>query len=278
MHSKDRPGAKDRQSGQAAVETALVAPMMVFIILAIIQLGMMHNARLMTEYGAYRAVRSGIVNHGDCAIMRHAVLATLLPTLAPLPGDPEGATSHTLTKAVSLHNRYTDYLARRSFFYEDVGLELFRVEVLNPRSRDLAGLFSTYGSHMDGLEIDYDDIRDERVIEANLLTIRLTYFYELRIPFANWQVHSFYMGREFLEQLRGLQFEQQRVQGQSATRFLVEKGRSRDEDHRRVADLAQMSGGKSRYVIPLVATWSMRMQSNLFNNGRRGPASCAVDR
>ncbi|WP_164008744.1 TadE family protein [Pyxidicoccus trucidator] len=260
------------QAGQAAVETALVVPMMVFFVLGIIQLGMVHHARLMTEYGAYRAVRAGIVNHGDCTIMEKAALAALLPTLAPLP-DEIGRVD-TLDKAMNVHRLYVQELRiRKNGFYSDGPLPLFRVQVVNPKLSDLEGLFGIYGSHMGTMEIDYDDVRDDRVIEANLLTIRLTYFYELRIPFANWQLHTFYMGREFLDELRGLQFENQRVGGQTATDYLEGRGATRDTDHRVLAELA----GKGLFVMPLISTWSMRMQSNLLNNNQYGPGRCATD-
>ncbi|MFP2960684.1 TadE family protein [Myxococcus sp. 1LA] len=268
------------QAGQAAVETALVVPMMVFIILGTLQLGMMHHARLMTEYGAYRAARAGIVNHGDCNIMRKATLTALLPTLGPLSQDMKGRVD-TLDFAQGVHTAYT----RRLFTgyldntfvevfprYASGGLPLYRLEVVNPRRSDLDGLFATYGSHMDAHEVDYDDLRDDRIIDANLLSIRLTYFYELRIPFANWQLHSFYMGREYLDELRGIQFENQRVGGQAATAYLERRGAARGGDHRSLSTLA----GEGTYVIPLTATWSMRMQSNYFDS-QYGPRGCAVD-
>ncbi|WP_338871009.1 TadE family protein [Myxococcus stipitatus] len=278
MHSRNEPRIASRQSGQAAVETALIVPMMVFMVLGIIQLGMVHNARLMTEYGAYRAVRAGIVNHGDCTLMEKAALASLLPTLPPLPG--QSGRVDTVDFAVQVHKKFSQRLFTSRLmksFYTDVGLPLFRVDVLNPRKGDLEELFGTYGAHLDSRELDYDDVRDARVIEANLLSVRLTYFYELRIPFANWQLHSFYLGREYLDQLRGLQFENQRVGGGSATRYLQERGRGKSADHARIVSLAQLGAAKRRYVMPLVATWSMRMQSNLFNNDQAGPGRCAVD-
>ncbi|GEN05739.1 TadE-like protein [Myxococcus fulvus] len=276
MHSKDRRGTAGGQSGQAAVETAIVVPMMVFMVLGIIQLGMVHNARLMTEYGAYRAVRAGIVNHGDCTLMEKAALAALLPTLPPLPG--KNARVDTVEAAVDVHREFTRKLFaanQRLPFYQDVGLPLFRVEVLNP-SGGLDELFSTYGSHMQGREIDYDDVRDERVIEANLLSIRLTYFYELRIPFANMQLHAFYLGREYLDQLKGMQFELQRVGGGNAIQYLQERARAKGGDFGRIVSLARNSGSQRHYVMPLVATWTMRMQSNLFNNDEHGPGRCVV--
>jgi len=259
------------------VETAIIVPMLVFMVLGIIQLGMLHNARLMTEYGAYRAVRAGIVNHGGCNVMERAALAALLPTLPPLNG-PGGMASRidTLDRAMKFHNAYTRRLSSNPLFYSAASLPLLKIDVLNPKGGELQELFGTYGSHLDTLEIDYDDVRDDRVIEANLLTIRLTYFYELRVPFANWQIHSFYLGRELLDELKGLQFETQRIRGQSATTYLQNRGQGGGEYHRDLAILAQLSGNQRKYVMPLVATWSMRMQSNLFNNDEHGPNACAT--
>jgi hypothetical protein len=273
MASK-RPPNPCRQSGQAAVETALVVPMMVFLVLGIIQLGMVHHARLMTEYGAYRAVRAGIVNHGDCGIMEKSALVALLPTLGPLKTLPGRV--DTLDRAATINEAYSQVAlgpGAPPMFYTAGPLPLLRVEVVNPKSSELPNLFSLYGSHMQEREIDYDDIRDARVIEANLLSVRLIYFYELRIPFANWQLHSFYMGRDYLDELRGVQFENQRVGGESATAYLERRGAEQGGDSERVATLA----GTGRYVMPLVATWSMRMQSNFLNNGRYGPGRCATD-
>ncbi|MCP3058874.1 pilus assembly protein [Myxococcus sp. K38C18041901] len=275
MHSKDRRGIAGGQSGQAAVETAIVVPMMVFMVLGIIQLGMVHNARLMTEYGAYRAVRAGIVNHGDCTLMEKAALSALLPTLPPLPGK-DGRVD-TLDAARKVHTNFVQRLfaANRLLpFYLEAGLPLFRVDVLNPSRGELSQLFTTYG--VQGREIDYDDVRDDRVIEANLLSIRLTYFYELRIPFANMQLHAFYLGREYLDQLKGMQFELQRVGGRNAIQYLQERALSKQGDFPKIVALARGTGRDRHYVMPLVATWTMRMQSNLFNNDQHGPGRCAV--
>ena len=68
-----------RQSGQAAVETAIVMPLFVFIILGLLQLGLMHQAHLMAKYASYKAVRAGSLNRGDKEVMRRAALAVLLP-------------------------------------------------------------------------------------------------------------------------------------------------------------------------------------------------------
>ncbi|WP_407659997.1 pilus assembly protein [Hyalangium gracile] len=244
--------------------------MMVFLVLGIIQLGMMHQARLMNEYAAYRAARAGIVNHGDCDIMENAAFSAVLPTLGPPPSGGSGRVD-TLGKAMVLYKAYTTIPGNK--MYTGAALPLLRLEVVNPRKSQLSSLFSTYGSHMDGREIDYDDVRNDEVIAANLLSVRVTYFYNLRIPFANWMMHSFFMGRESLGDLSGVQFEVQKAGGMAATRYLEDRGAAKGGDYIQLRTLAT----QGTFVIPLISTYSMRMQSNLFNNGSRGPGKCAVD-
>src|SRR5205814_5690456 len=79
FHSSMVPD-RDQQSGQAAVETALTLPLLLFLVLGTLQLFLMFQARLMTEYAAYRAVREGSVSQGNCKRMLQAALVTLLPT------------------------------------------------------------------------------------------------------------------------------------------------------------------------------------------------------
>src|SRR5687767_15741362 len=69
------------ESGQAAVETALTMPMVLFVLLGTLQLFMMLQARLMAEYAAYRAVRAGSTHQGDCRAMLQAAIGALLPTI-----------------------------------------------------------------------------------------------------------------------------------------------------------------------------------------------------
>jgi len=263
-----------RESGQAAVEAALIVPMMVFMVLGIIQLSMMHHARLMTEYAAYRAARAGIVNHGHCTMMRNSAFVALLPTLGPpqtvnLVGA-KGRTD-TLLNALLLYKSYTMPGATANQSYMP-GLPITKVEVLNPKKSQLTQLFNTYGSHLDRKEIDFDDIRDDRVVEGNLLSVRVTYFYNMRIPFANKLIHGWYLGLEHLGDLKGVQFENQKAYGVvNETTYLRGRGAARGGDFARMATLATARG---LYVVPLVATYSMRMQSNLM---KKHVEPCAID-
>lgn len=264
-----------RESGQAAVEAALVMPMMVFIVLCTIQLGMMHHARLMSEYAAYRAVRAGIVNSGSCEIMKDSALISLLPTLGPI--GPLPGRSDTLGRALALHRTFKA-LNLNDNKYMGSGLKVLKVEVLNPKKSQLTNLFNTYAvysahnNQVHRAEIDFDDQRDNKVIEANLLSVRITYFYQMRVPIVNKFMHGWFLGLEYLKHLRGVQFETQDVLGVSETMYLRGRGAMKGGDYARMAALATRP--LPMYVVPMVTTYSMRMQSNLMKNQVEG---CAVD-
>ena len=74
-------------------------PLFVFIILGLLQLGLMHQAHLMAKYASYKAVRAGSLNRGDKAVMRRAALAVLLPLTTGTGRDP-------LVKNVNGSNKY----------------------------------------------------------------------------------------------------------------------------------------------------------------------------
>ncbi|MFY0579495.1 pilus assembly protein [Cystobacter fuscus] len=266
-----------RESGQAAVEAALIIPMMVFMVLGIIQLGMMYQARLMTEYAAYRSARAGIVNHGHCELMRNAAYFAVLPTLGPRPSGESGRVDD-LERAIAAYKEYAvKGTTDPALFHKGSSLEKVRVEVLNPKRSQIAGLFSTYGDAMMSQEIDYDDVRDDTIVRANLLTVRITYFYEMRIPFANWLIHGWFMGFDSLDKLRGLQFENQRLGGEASHQALEKLGANKGKTNRQKGDYKKISDlalKQRKYIIPLSANYSMRMQSNMM---QKHVSPCAVD-
>jgi hypothetical protein len=278
---------KASRRGQATVEQALIIPVMVFLVLGIVQLGMSQQARLMTEYAAYRAARTGIVTGGNCPMMRNAATVALLPTFGVRVDD-------TLRAAVAARLFMVDIDTNTGREKSGGGpsmaklggiLDRVRVEVLNPRKGQLASLFSSYGIAGSNKEIDFDDIRNNAVVEANLLSVRVTHFHEMRIPFANALIYSWFVGFKQLDQVTGgVLFASPTLKGTQmpATQFLMSKAatagsspRERD-DFRDIATLAEAG----IYVLPMKATYSMRMQSNLMFNsgaGNGGVDDCAID-
>jgi hypothetical protein len=87
------------------VESAIVIPLMTFMILGILQLGMVQHARIMTEYAAFNAARAGIVWNADPWIMENAAIISLLPTYEGLLeesdiGNPEQMVKRIVMRAL----------------------------------------------------------------------------------------------------------------------------------------------------------------------------------
>lgn len=263
-----------RERGQAAVETALILPMFVFLILGTIQLGMMHQARLMTEYAAYRAARVGIVNHGDCEMMKNSAVVALLPTFGPRTD-----TIDKLGVAYAKVKIPGGLLHPMGFSPGDLAgkglgqLDVLRIEVVNPKKSQLDGLFQSFGGHLDRKELDWDDMRSG-AIAGNLLSVRVRYNYQLRIPFANYLLHSWSMGAAYLKDLRGVSFANQEAAMGMVSSFDYLEGRGAYDRGGEFVTIAALAKGLHYYVLPIVATYSMRMQSNLFKEKVK---ACVVD-
>jgi hypothetical protein len=154
------------QRGQAAVESALVLPLGVFLVLGMLQLFMMFQGRVMAQYAVARATRMGSVGHGDCVKMRHTAVAALLPTFA------------RTDNAVRLANAFD---ARQGGRYDPALDNNYSESIFwLTRVRPLAGELSD-------LEEETFDLPGR---EPRMLEVRMVFWYPLRIPFANWVISS----------------------------------------------------------------------------------------
>jgi hypothetical protein len=161
---------RSRQAGQAAVESALALPLAVFLVLGIIQLFMLLQARIMAQYAVYKAVRAGSLNYGDCDRMKQAAVASLLPTIT--------ATDSALKLGNAFYLRYGNGNTNRYAPALDGGHNGQIVEIVREQP-SLAGVagFEDY---------DFDSPRGTAAIQR--LEIRMIYWYRLRIPFADWVI------------------------------------------------------------------------------------------
>lgn len=262
------------------VEAAIVMPLMVFVILGVIQLSMIQHARIMTEYAAFNAARAGIVWNGDPWVMENAAIISLMPTYEGM-GDEMGiADPGRMMRAIAERallyqiNRRLSGFAREMFAgplsalvraaFGGDGPQVVEVTVLNP----------TRGDFGDNEELDFDDIGNdgtsEALREANRLTIQVRYLYIMRIPFANWVMHHAWLSQRAGISLYGAIWNPQ-AEATGATGFSSEDheatyseiARGLSGDERIIRDVAR-AGREGVYIIPLYATYTMRMQSNLF--------------
>lgn len=249
------------QDGQAVVEAAILLPGMVVLFLMVIQLALLQEARLLADYAAFSAARAGIVHNGDNGsdnkgtdgAMHDAAVFALLPAY----GRTDSFATLTET-AVRFKVEETALTA--------LGLAPVRVFVRSPVAKD----FQTYGGHLNGQELDFDDVRPGAT-EATLLSLQVRYLYELRVPFANKMIQTIWLAARagVLGNWRGFDW--------SSPRFLTSSGVSADpvtrlaaapltvadgtpEGIRVAALLAAAAAG--RFFLPVEAYATQRMQSN----------------
>lgn len=319
------------EGGQAVVESAIVIPLMTFVILGVIQLVMIQHARIMNEYAAFNAARAGIVWNADRWIMENAALISLLPTnealakgvdirnpvqmlrrilqrallyqvnrrlpqavnlmrkgatglIGKIPGGTVGnAAKGALTKGVdqllNLAQSAAEGAAVKAIGNALGSSEdrLVRVDIITPRlSFNVPGMGPLPG-YLGGSfgrtnrEVDFDDFKKRG---ATRLTIRVRYMYMLRVPFANWVIHSAWLAGQAGKRLYGAVWNpQQNAPGETGFRdkspltptnagakgFLASWWSRLEE---RDLTVASKLAAKGVYMVPLNSSYSMRMQSN----------------
>jgi hypothetical protein len=269
--------ARDRASrGQALLESVLVIPLMIVIVLGILQLTQIEQARIMTEFAAFSAARAGIVWNGSNTRMRDAALVALLPTFGRT--DSAEALTHTWQRQRVADEEFTTLPWGTPLPATINGSPLnglVRVDTIAPEGSDELGrIWNLRGAH-DWKEIDFDaaytypevpgleqhfetfdhpgkqDEGQEIHRRANLLSIRVRHWYELRVPVANWFLFvSWYASHARVENQRGFPTA---YRSEMAVLWALSTGQ---------ASLGSVS--RRRFFIPLSATYSMRMQSNFY--------------
>ncbi|HSP78878.1 MAG TPA: TadE/TadG family type IV pilus assembly protein [Myxococcaceae bacterium] len=260
-----------RQSGQAAVETALMMPLFIFLILGILQLGLMAQARIVGKYAVYRAARIGAMHHANTQAMEAAAIFHLLPVLVNNSNSilPTDSTTNILRKygRTLLENQ----LNRAG------SIRPIQIVICGPTSHELRGTSSTDPlpnagqTAMGGLggnnEVDFDDPklavpggtnpqtgRGMRLYNRLRLRVQLQWLYRMPIPFANWIMTRIYIGASLPSVLMMNRRNQPPIakfgRQANAVRFLAARG---------------------IYTIPINVSYAMRMQSNFFLNRYRLP-------
>lgn len=155
------------QSGQAAVETVLAMPLLLFMVLGTLQLFVVLQGRILAQYAASRAVRHGAQNFGDCGSMYDAALVVLTPAI-----------NASFARGTNKGGRFAD-----------------QVELRIVANRYLPAVDDTRNGPivwMDRLEPpvgSIDPATEEEVWDLpphKTLSVRMVFWAPLKIPFANW--------------------------------------------------------------------------------------------
>ncbi|RKH74164.1 TadE/TadG family type IV pilus assembly protein [Corallococcus aberystwythensis] len=167
-----------RESGQAAVESALTLPLVLFLILGSMQLFLLSQSRLLAQYGVFQATRVGSVNHGACTPMTHAALLSVLPMVHSFLGatNPGATPGEKLGRSFGRFrdNHYGGY---KGAGWDGVGgADEALVWLVREQPRPTAD---------DVVAFDQPLPRGGRT-EPLRLEVRMVFWAPLRIPFADW--------------------------------------------------------------------------------------------
>jgi hypothetical protein len=232
------------------VETAIVMPLFVFTILGLLQLGLMHQAKLMAKYAAFKAVRAGSINRGDMTAMTNAALSVLMPMISR--DDTVGGVRNTST-ASKFTNAF-NAVAKSGGNRQGSGKPIVEVTICHPKRSDVDD------------KKDFDDPRVNpitpqnqswRPFEKTKLAIQVTFYYRMFIPFANGFLWYAAYGNESAKQIDAMKY---------ALRTKKEKDPSAGRNAKDGGGwtLASLKGDadQGKYIMPIRASYAMRMMSN----------------
>jgi hypothetical protein len=156
------------------VEAALTLPLTVFLILGVLQLFLMLQARIMAEYAAFRATRAGSVRHGSCEAMTDAAILGVLPTFHSYLGRNGAGLSPGRKLGLAFQRRKANqYTPGLDGNHDGPIVWIIRDSPV--------GFFAREDS-------DFDEPRTPGQIDAMRLETRMIFWFPLRIPFANWVI------------------------------------------------------------------------------------------
>lgn len=237
-----------RESGQAAIETALVMPLFVFLILGLLQLGLLHQARVMTKYAAYKAVRVGSIHNAKKSAMKRAALAVLLPFTGKRTKDQ-------FYKATVGGFAVSWAMAKQGLTIgENSPMSPLKLVICDPTSA-VTGDFDDPDGQM-GTGGGWEGQNRGR------LAIQLTNNHQMVIPFANAVIFYILVAQERAELYNVLRM---RPKGDLRQKDWLATRNAANNESRTINKFTGLAAAGT-YIIPIRAGWSMRMQSNYLNN------------
>ncbi|CAJ0790998.1 hypothetical protein LMG7141_02448 [Ralstonia condita] len=175
--------SRRRATGASMVEFIIVLPILLLLCLGILQFGLLYQAKSTLDYAALQAARAGALNNGKSAAMRTGLARGLAPLYA---------------RTASLAGQQQALLATNVDLLKPGA---YQIDVINPTSAALQDFGRTgeyAGSNVMQIPNDTLMFRNTSVgassgltiQDANLLKIRVTYCYEMYVPFANRTIFS----------------------------------------------------------------------------------------
>ena len=225
------------ERGQAAVESALTLPLLLFMVLGTLQLFTLLQGRILAQYAVGRATRMGALNHGKCQPMVKSAIAILMPAIDPsfAVDSTPGLAFASQTKLRSNNNTYQPG--------KDGGRDgpVVWIDRVRP-------LFGTIGP-------DEDDVWNLPEGPDRTLEVRMTFWFPLKIPFANWAFARLAMAHWGIEEYHDVSPYMVAAKDAKWTAGGVPAPSTN------IATEMKSRFDAAQYVFPIQATYAMRMMS-----------------
>ncbi len=229
------------------VETAIVLPLVIFLILGILQLSLMHQARMLTRYAAFKATRAGALHRAKIDIMKNAAFGVLLPIAGRVNAEsfyrtdsPEG---------------YADAWMQAAEASQPGGVPYVQVTICNPTSQ--AG----WTDATDFDDPEFAGVDSWEGYARTRLHVQVTFYYRLMIPFANMVLWWITYGQE-----NPIMLEVNRMNNYDPQNY--GSGRAIEDTYQ--------AAQQGIYYIPIRAHYAYRMQSNALPDQLPAENNCRV--
>lgn len=188
MRGTTQWGSLQCERGQAMVEFLVILPAMLMLIFGAIQFALIFHAKITLNYAAYEAARAGSLGNADFNEVREGFARGLAPLYSYSADDKDQVAAFQRAREKVL-NLVDDQI-------------LVRIERLNPSTEVLNHykgngeipndnlLFRNFSSSSSA------DKNKVSIQDANLLQIRITYWYPLYVPLINRMIFSFVCCRD----------------------------------------------------------------------------------
>ncbi len=175
------------QQGQSMAECMVVLPVALLLIFGAIQFALIYHAKITLNYAAFEAARAGSLNNAEYTSVKEGFARGLAPLYSYYEPDAKKRRNRKDNHATNQVAAFQ--LARSKIFAEFKDkTKLIRIERLSPDKPD----FSDYA--VDD-EIPNDNLMyrasvlgkhsGSSIQDANLLHLRITYWYPLYVPLVN---------------------------------------------------------------------------------------------
>lgn len=161
------------ERGASMVEFILVAPVLIFIGMGIVQMGLAYHARNVLDYATFEAARAGAVHQADISEIRKE-LAYRMGAIFRGDGSYNAVRSAVQEAAVAVNDPIRTQIKiinPTSAAFEDFG-------VLDPQTGDTV----LPNSHLQHRSTEIGTQSGVTIQDANLLKIEVTHGYELKFP------------------------------------------------------------------------------------------------